>query len=63
VTLGDEPNSQKGLSEGLITQSERFANYARILIAIYTTGLEQANWILHGLLGDLIVADDPKGTG
>ncbi len=59
----DKSEKMRRIRQRFLKGDAELSDGERLDLMSLTTGLERANWILHGLLGDLIAADDRESPG
>ncbi len=59
----DKSEKMRRIRQRFLKGDAELSDGERLDLMSLTTGLERANWVLHGLLGDLMAADDPESQG
>ena len=58
----DKSEKMRKIRQRFLKGENELTDNERLDLMSLTTGLERASWVLHGLLEDLIDADNPKST-
>lgn len=59
----DKSEKMRGIRQSFLKGNAELSDRERMDLMSLTTGLERANWVLHRLIGDLMMAGNPERTG